>query len=246
MSNTSLNRLCCCAALTLLTLSTAPVAAQVPVSATPTTPAAAASKPAPTGKSGLSRKNNFLLGLGTNFSFTNSTNELVAPANGANEASNSTLFWVLNPEFGWFINDNFQLSINTGVILRLLQREDGNTNMERDWLANVGVKYHIGLNDQFSIIPGIGIGMYFGSSERQLVTTDSAGTARVFDEPTSTLGLDLWTQLMLGYLVGTNTELQAGFQFRMLYGTETIDSQNKDLSAFTINTGLALNLTYYL
>jgi hypothetical protein len=32
----------------------------------------------------------------------------------------------------------------------------------------------------------------------------------------------------------------------MLYGTETIDSQNKDLSAFTINTGLALNLTYYL
>jgi opacity protein-like surface antigen len=218
----------------LLALTSAPVAAQDTTS-----------KPAPRGKDGLSRKNNFLLGLGTNFSYTTSTNELVVPANGANEAENSTLFWILNPEFGWFINDNFQLSINTGVILRLLQREDGTTNMERDWLANLGVKYHIGLNDQFSIIPGIGIGMYFGSSKRRLVTIDNTGTARVFDEPTSTLGLDLWTQLMLGYLVGTNTELQAGFQFRMLYGTETIDSQNKDLSAFTINTGLALNLTYY-
>jgi hypothetical protein len=242
MTKNMMTRLCCSLTFTALALASTAASAQTPA---PAVTPPATSKPAPTGKRALARQNNFLIGLGTNFSYNNSTNELVEPANGANEADNSTLFWVLNPEFGWFISDNFQLSINTGVILRLLQREDGTTNMERDWLANVGVKYHIGLNDQFSIIPGFGMGMYFGSSERQLVTTDANGTAKVFDEPTSTLGLDMWAQLMLGYLVGTNTEIQAGFQFRMLYGTETIDSQNKDLSAFTINTGLALNMTYY-
>lgn len=238
MTKTVMTRLCCSLTFTALALASTAASAQTPV-APPVV-----SKPAPTGKRSLARQNNFLIGLGTNFSYNNATNDLVVPANGNTEAQNSTLFWSLVPEFGWFISDNFQLSINTGVILRLLQREDGSTNLERDWLANVGVKYHIGLNDQFSIIPGVGMGMYFGSSERQLVTTDN-GAAKVFDEPTSTLGLDIWAQLMLGYLVSTNAELQAGFQFRMLYGTESIDSLNKDLSALTVNTGLALNMTYY-
>jgi hypothetical protein len=210
--------------------------------ASPPKKAAVASR----GKSGLTRQGNFLFGASTNFSFTTATNELVTPDQGSNQKTNATLFWVLNPELGYFLSDNFQLSINLGVLLRRLQREGDEGNTERSWLANLGVKYHINLNEDFSIIPGAGIGMYFGSSTRRLITADPmTNMPRIFDEPTSTFGLDIWSQLMFGYLVGTNTELQAGVQFRFLYGTETIDSQNRSLSASTLNTGLALNLTYY-
>lgn len=194
----------------------------------------------------LVSQGNLGMGAAGTFNYTTSSNETLNASNrpSGQDATNSNLFMLVTPEFGYFMSDRLQLALNIGFLLRNIQRDEENSNAERNWLFTGGVKYHVPFTERFSFIPGVGAGFYIGSSSRPVQTTVE-GMATVVDESTSTWGMDLNGQLGFGYLVGDRTELTAGLQFHFLYGFENIPSVSESLDISTFNTGLNFGLFYY-
>lgn len=194
----------------------------------------------------LVSQGNLGMGASGTFNYTTSSNELINTQNKptGDDATNSNLFMLVSPEFGYFMSDRLQLAINIGFLLRNIQRDAENTNAERNYLFTGGVKYHVPFTERFSFIPGLGAGFYIGSSSRP-VQTNIEGVETIVDESTSTWGFDMNGQLGFGYLVGDRTELTAGLQFHYLYGFENIPSVAESLSISTFNTGLNFGLFYY-
>ena len=194
----------------------------------------------------LVSQGNMGMGASATFNYTTSSNELLGADNTPNgqKATNSNLFMLVTPEFGYFMADRLQLAFNVGFLLRNIQRDAESSNAERNWMFTGGAKYHVPFTERFSFIPGLGAGFYVGSSSRPVQTT-VAGMPTIVDESTSTWGFDLNGQLGFGYLVGERTELTASMQFHFLYGFETIPSVANSLSISTFNTGLNFGLFYY-
>lgn len=192
----------------------------------------------------LVSQGNLGIGAGGTFNYTTSSNEQIENTMAAGQVTNSNLFMLVAPEFGYFMSDRLQLAINIGFLLRNIQRDKDSSNAERNYLFTGGVKYHVPFTERFSFIPGLGAGFYIGSSSRPVQTTIE-NMPTVVDESTSTWGFDMNGQLGFGYLVGDRTELTAGLQFHYLYGFENIPSVAESLSISTFNTGLNFGLFYY-
>ncbi len=229
----------CVSALTLLA-STA--SAQQPVRSSPVPPPTAAVSQEPPSIEELVRQGNLGMGGTLNFNYTSNTNRVFESGQ---DATNSTMFVLINPEFGYFMSDRLQLSINVGALIRRLQREGQDANFNNDWVLGAGLKYHIPLTERFSFIPGAGAAFYFGSSSRQITipNPESPQMNITIDEPTSTFGGNVNGQLAFGYLVGERTELLTGVNFNYLYGRESVRDQSLRVSTFS--TSLTLGLFYY-
>lgn len=192
----------------------------------------------------LVSQGNLGMGAGGTFNYTTSSNEQIENTVATGQVTNSNLFMLIAPEFGYFMSDRLQLAINIGFLLRNIQRDKDSSNAERNYLFTGGVKYHVPFTERFSFIPGLGAGFYIGSSSRPVQTTIQ-NMPTIVDESTSTWGFDMNGQLGFGYLVGDRTELTAGLQFHYLYGFENIPSVAESLSISTFNTGLNFGLFYY-
>ena len=99
------------------------------------------------------------------------------------------------------------------------------------------------LGKRFAFLPGLGLGLYFGSSNRPLEVEENGSTS-VVDEETSTFGVAATVYLTLGYQLSPNWHLRAGLALNALLGTESISSRDASLASSTAHVGLPIELHY--
>ena len=182
------------------------------------------------------------IGINTSVSLTQSMNEL----EGGDSVKNTTFFMLATPKFGYFVSDRLEVSTQAGVMMRRIQREEDTGSTESSALVNVGANYHIPLNANLSLIPGLGIGGYFGRGSRPTVVPDpnDSSQTKILDESTRSRGVDLFSQLSIGYRAAEKAQIQAGLGFHYLYGAEFTDSSDA-LRVSTLNTSLLVGVMYF-
>lgn len=182
------------------------------------------------------------IGLNTSLSLTQSVNELEA----GGQSKNTTFFMLAAPKFGYFVTDRLETQVQAGALLRRLQRSADDGSTETSALINVGINYHIPMNARLSLIPGIGIGGYFGRGSRPALVADTQnpGEFTTIQESTSSRGLDLSSQLSIGYRATEKAQIQAGVGFHYLFGGEFSDSTDT-LRVTTLNTSLLVGAMYF-
>ncbi len=175
-------------------------------------------------------------GLGTMFSYSNSSNELID----GSTSTNSNYLLRLDAGLSTYLSDQFEVGISAGVLMRRLQRENGTSAPEKDWLIQARTSYLFPITGAVGIAVGAGLGGYFGDSERPVESADG----KTINETTSTIGLAVDANTGVIYAVSEHIQLRLLVNFSLLYGNENISSADKDLSVSTTQLGLALGLNY--
>lgn len=188
----------------------------------------------------LTSKGRGNIGFNSSLSFTSATNEL----EGGDTASNSTLFLLAAPKFGYFLANRIELAVQAGILMRRLQRGEDSSSTESAGLLDVGVNFNIPLNQHIALVPGLGLGGYLGGSSRPTTVVNDQDEVQTVNESTSTLGLDLYGQLNLSYRASRKTTLIAGLNLHYLYGTERAESSEEALRVSTLNTSLGVGVAY--
>ena len=179
-------------------------------------------------------------GINTSMSLTRTSSELTD----GETALNTTFFLLAAPKFGYFLADRVELSAQAGLIMRRLQRQSDEGNTETAALLNVGLNYHVPLNANLSLIPGFGLGGYFGGGSRPATIVDSQGERIEIEETTRARGVNLSSQLLLGYRATEKAQIQAGVGLNYLYGAEF--SENVDaLTSSTLNVSMLVSAVYF-
>jgi hypothetical protein len=179
----------------------------------------------------------FALGLGTQFAYNGTSTEAIAGGN----VTSRTLFLRLAPHLGLFVADDFEISLDLGLLTKLTTREGDETFTENNFFFEVGAHYHIRLGDSgFAIVPGLGLGGYFGVGESRFDTVNGADLI----EDTTTRGFLINGYLGFAYQPSTHVRLTAGLNLGALFGNEIVGSQNRNLTTSAANAGLPLSLVY--
>ena len=184
-------------------------------------------------------KGTWNLGARALFSYTGANNEL---KDGSSE-SNTTLFIRATPSLSYFIMDRLEVGGSFGWLSKSLARESGGRATEGDWAMEGTAFYHIPLSKRLSFVPGAGLGFYFGSSDN---TTRAwvDGAREEIEETTDTKGVMAALYLGAAYQLGESWQLRSGLTLNALIGSETINSEDKSLSASTLHVGLPIELYY--
>lgn len=198
-----------------------------------------AQAPAPEPVVPLLEQGRLVLGGSGLLSYTNSSNDVSGGAN----RDNSTLFTRLTPSVGYFVLDRLEVSVTPGLMLRRLDRGSQDASAELSWLMEVGARYHYPVHKRLSVFGGLGIGGYFGSSDRTLQATIEDET-QTLEESTDTLGLSTTLNLGGGYMVTRQVQLRLGLDMTWLVGQESASSLEKDLNVSTFHLGLAAGVFY--
>ncbi len=189
----------------------------------------------------LGRQGQWSLGVGTLFSYTTTTNGV--PEGG--QINNETLFFRAAPSVGYFVIDDLEVSLSVGLLSRQLDRGGNEVAVENNALVEVSGRYFLSLTEPFSLYLDLGVGGYFGTSDRVLelaLAEDEDPTS--INERTDTSGLILSATLGAGYALSPSLQLRAGLGFTGLIGSESIVSVSRDLDVKTFNTGLTMGLFY--
>jgi hypothetical protein len=173
------------------------------------------------------------------FSYTGASNEVL----GASDESNTTLFIRATPSVGYFVIDNLQIGASLGWLSRSLARESGGRSSENDWLFEATAHYYVPVTQRFAVVPGAGLGMYFGASDRTLRVLEQ-GVVRETTETTSTFGVLAGLYLGAAFQVSNGLQLRSGLALNALIGSEKIDSQDQSLAASTVHIGLPIEIFY--
>lgn len=169
------------------------------------------------------------------FAYTTSKNELLA----GGDETNSTMFLRLTPTLATFVQDRFQVGGSVGLLRKSLARESGGKATENDFLFEATGSYFLPLGARFAFVPGVGLGGYFGSSER----TFTAGGQQI-NESTSTRGFAASVYLGAAYQMSESWQIRSGLGITALLGSETISSQSASLSSSTVHFGVPVELFY--
>lgn len=173
------------------------------------------------------------------FSYSSTKNDTI----GAGSESDAVLFSRVAPVVGWFPVERLELNGSLGLLSRSLARTDTKTATENDWVLEVGVRYAAPITDRFAIIPGLGLGAYFGRSERELTATE-AGQTREFTEKTKARGGLLGIYLGVGYQLAEHWQIRSGLVFNGLLGTERVESLDESLATRSAHVGLPIEIYY--
>jgi hypothetical protein len=98
------------------------------------------------------------VGLGTQFSYAGTTNEVLS----GDDESNRTLYLRLAPRVGFFPAEQFEVGLALGLLTQLAARESGDSVAQNNFFFEASAHYHIPLGSAFAIVPGLGLGGYFG------------------------------------------------------------------------------------
>jgi len=169
------------------------------------------------------------------FAYTTSKNDLLA----GGDETNSTMFLRLTPTLATFVQDRFQVGGSVGLLRKSLARESGGKATENDWLVEATGSYFLPLGARFALVPGLGLGGYFGSSER---TFKADGKEIV--ESTNTRGFAASAYFGAGYQMSENWQIRSGLGITALLGSETISSQSASLSSSALHFGVPVELFY--
>ena len=177
------------------------------------------------------------VGAGTQFSYTGTTNEVLV----GGDKTNRTLFLTIAPRGSLFVADSVEVALSLGLLSKLTARESGNSAAENNFFFEVAGHYHIPIPDtSFALVPGLGMGGYFGSSSRALTLANG----NTLDENTKTSGFLINGYLGVGYHVSESWRLKSGITIGALFGNEKLKSLDQNLSASAAHVGLPLEVVY--
>lgn len=169
------------------------------------------------------------------FAYTTSKNELL---DGGDE-TNTTVFLRLTPTLATFVQDRLQVAGSVGLLRKSLARESGGKATENDWLIEATAYYFLPLSQRFALVPGLGLGGYFGSSDRTF-----SGNGQDISESTDTLGLAASAYLGAAYQMSPSWQIRSGLGITGLIGSETVASEDTTLSTSTMHFGVPVELYY--
>jgi len=176
------------------------------------------------------------VGLGASFAYTGTNNQTLV----GQDVTNRTLFARVTPEGRVFILDNVEIGLSMGLLSKLSAREQDTQATETNFMFEVSGFYHHPIGAGFALVPGLGVGGYFGSSTRDLTLPNGTST----EESTSTSGFNATLHLGAAYQPHENWRLRSGFTFGFLAGSEYVDSQDASLSTTAVHIGLPLEVIY--
>lgn len=177
------------------------------------------------------------IGERTAFSYTGISNETLT----GEAQSNTTLFFRLTPTLGLTVYKNVLVSASVGLLGDKLTREDGGNATDLAALFEFTAHYILPITRRFALLPGLGLGPYFGSSYRSL----KLANGRTADESTRTSGFALSAYLTAGYQLSQRIELRSGLALYGLFQTEHVESANKDLRASAVHVGLPIEAHFH-
>lgn len=172
------------------------------------------------------------------FSYTGISNDTLV----GKSQSNTTLFFRLTPVVGLTVHKNVLVGASFGLLGNNLTREDGSNATSVAALLEFTGHYIVPLTRRFALLPGLGLGPYFGSNERALYLTDG----RKVKEASGTYGFAMSAYLVFGYQLTQSLEVRTGLALYGLVQTEYVESANKSLSASAIHVGLPIELHFHL
>src|SRR5262245_49046675 len=108
------------------------------------------------------------LGGRTAFSYTGISNQTLS----GTDHRNTTLFFRFTPALGLTVYKGILVSASVGLLGNNLTREDGKNATELAALFEFTGHYILPITRRFALLPGLGIGPYFGSSRRALKLMD--------------------------------------------------------------------------
>lgn len=156
------------------------------------------------------------------------------------EESNSNLFIRFAPALNYFLVDEFQLGVAFGPMVTSLARPGTDDARELDWLVELTANYFLRSGERFAFAPGIGVGVFFGSSDRKLILESGDEVS----EATSTLGVAVSGYLSAVYQLSKTVQIRSGLAFTGLIGRESIDSESSNFSTRSMHLGFPVELFY--
>lgn len=178
------------------------------------------------------------IGVNTIFNFSAASNEV----EGSDDASNSTMFLRLEPQFEYFLIDGVPITLSAGWLRRSIKRADDSSSASNDFLGFLGTAYHLNTTPNFAVIASLGLGGYIGASEQDVVV-DNMGMTQTLTEKTGTQGFGVTSTLGAAYQFAKRGQFRAGLTYTGLFGSETIESTDQSLGVTTHN--LALNVSIF-
>lgn len=181
----------------------------------------------------------FALGLRSAFAYSSTSAEsLTGPSE-----TNSTLFLRLAPALEYHVKDNLVVGASFGLLQKSIGREEGSGGRsETSWMPELSAQYDISLTKRLALMPGLGLGLYFGGSDRNL-RLNTPGNP-VVEESTSTFGVAVTVALRVGYQVSEHLQLRSGLGMFGTIGSESVSSQNVSLGTSSANITLPVELFY--
>jgi hypothetical protein len=173
-------------------------------------------------------------GFGT-FSYSGSNSDLLS----GGEESNRNLFLRLSPRVGYFLLDQVELGLSAGILTKSVNREGRTIASESDLFVEGTVHYALPMASRFALVPGAGLGLYFGSSSRPVTIN-----GRESDESTSSRGIALSIYPMLAYQLTPGWQIRSGLSMTLLYGSELIKSADKRLGTSGAYFGVPIQISY--
>lgn len=179
----------------------------------------------------------WMLGLRSAFSYTGA---LAQSITGPSE-SITTFFFRFTPTLQLHVIDKLALGVSFGLLGKSSGREEERGRSEIDWLSEVTAHYTIPVTSRFAITPGVGLGFYFGGSDRRL---QLAPAGPLVDESTSTRGFAAALYLDVAYQISKNFQLRSGLGFFASAGSESVESVSQNLGTTAFNITLPVEIHY--
>ncbi|HRG97971.1 MAG TPA: hypothetical protein PLR99_17080 [Polyangiaceae bacterium] len=179
----------------------------------------------------------WMLGLRSAFSYTGAS---AASVVGDNESS-TTFFFRFTPTLQVHVVDRIALGVSFGLLSRSSGREGGGGSGEIDWLTEVTAHYTFPITARFALTPGLGLGFYFGGSDRRLQLKEGGPPV---DESLSTRGFAAALHLDVGYQVTKNFQLRSGLGLFASAGSESVEALGAALGTTAFNFTVPVEVHY--
>ena len=156
---------------------------------------------------------------------------------------NSTFFARLSPGVGYFIRPDIEVGGSAGVMWRRIARDGDSSSTSRELLLEARGRYHYHLTQRFTLIPGLTLGGYTGTSTRDTPLSSDANAMTV-TERTRTYGAAATLSLDSGYVINDKVAINAGLGVIGLFGAERVEALDDRFRVTTVNASLNLGLVY--
>jgi hypothetical protein len=186
------------------------------------------------------KQGQFLGGIGAAFSYTSAKNEVISGA----DASNSNLFTRFQLHGSYTLIDRLQVGAALGLMAKSLGRTNGEKATELNGLFEINATYMIPITSRLGFAPGVGLGMYLGSSSRDIFVSGTNGVIAPVSESTGTLGFHASLNLLLAYQLSTSFQLRTGLMLTGLVGRESVSSADASLGSSAFHIGLPIQVNY--
>lgn len=183
------------------------------------------------------QRGSWILGLRSAFSYTGASSASLV---GDNESS-TTFFFRFTPTLQVHVVDRVALGVSFGLLSRSTGREGGGGASEIDWLTEVTAHYTFPITARFALTPGVGLGFYFGGSDRRLLLKEGGPP---MDESLSTRGFAAALHLDVGYQVSKNFQLRSGLGLFASAGSESVETARTALGTTAFNFTVPIEVHY--